>query len=231
LILTLHSAVFISTTQTFKTVKCYIMNTTWNYNSAPTGVILRNSTMNSDQQQQLKTWLYDIATDRDKAAFTALFSWFAPKIVRFGIQKLNTETAANELLQETMTKIWKKAHLFDGTKGEATTWVYSIMRNLSFDMLRKVRSNREDTLSEDIWPIAESQLVDDNAFDDHLMSSNMLKHINTLPEAQREVVNGLYFHDMSQEQLATKLSIPLGTVKSRLRLALVKLKQKIGESK
>lgn len=201
-----------------------------NYNSASTGIMIRNSTMDSTEQQQLKSWLYDIATDRDKAAFTELFKWFAPKVIRFGLQKLNTESAANELLQETMTNIWKKSHLFDGDKGEATTWVYSIMRNLSFDMLRKVKSNREDTLSEDIWPIAEAQLVEDNVFDDHLMSSNIIKHINCLPEPQKEVVQGVYFQEMSQEQLANKLGIPLGTVKSRLRLALVKLKQQIGES-
>jgi len=207
------------------------MNIPWNYNSVPTEVIIRNSTMNSNEQLQLKGWLYDIATDRDKAAFTALFSWFAPKVIRFGLQKLNTESAANELLQETMTRIWRKAHLFDGDKGQATTWVYSIMRNLSFDMLRKVKSNREDTLSEDIWPIAEAQLLDDDVFEDHLMNSNILQYIDILPDAQKMVINELYFNDMSQEQLADKLSIPLGTVKSRLRLALVKLKQQVGESK
>lgn len=207
------------------------MNIPWNYNSVSTEVIIRNSTMNSNEQLQLKSWLYDIATDRDKAAFTALFSWFAPKVIRFGLQKLNTESAANELLQETMTRIWRKAHLFDGDKGQATTWVYSIMRNLSFDMLRKVKSNREDTLSEDIWPIAEAQLLHDDIFDDHLMNSSIIKHIDTLPDAQRAVVKGIYFDDISQEQLAEKLAIPLGTVKSRLRLALVKLKQQVGESK
>ena len=129
-----------------------------------------------------------------------------------------------------MSNIWKKAHMFDGDKGEATTWVYSVMRNLSFDMLRKIKSNREDTLSEDIWPLAEAQLIEENSFDDHLMSSSIAKHLNTLPNAQKEVVEAIYFQEMSQEQLAVKLNIPLGTVKSRLRLALVKLKQKIGES-
>lgn len=201
----------------------------WNNKSVPTEVIISNSTMHSNEQQQLKSWLYDVATDRDKSAFTALFSWFAPKIIRFGLQKLNTESAANELLQETMTKIWRKAHQFDGDKGQATTWVYSIMRNLTFDMLRKIKSNREDNLSEDIWPIAEAQLSQDNIFDDHLMNSNIIKHINILPDAQKVIVQGLYFEDLSQEQLATKLAIPLGTVKSRLRLALVKLRQHLGE--
>ena len=129
-----------------------------------------------------------------------------------------------------MTKVWKKAHMFDGDKGEATTWVYTIMRNLSFDMLRKVKSNREDTLSDDIWPIAEAKLIQDDVFDDHLMNANILQHIETLPDAQKEVVKGIYFNELSQEQVSKQLNVPLGTVKSRLRLALAKLKQKIGES-
>ena len=198
--------------------------------SARSGITIRNSTMSADDYHQLKGWLYDIATDRDKQSFASIFSWFAPKIIRFGIQKLNTEAAANELLQETMTKVWKKAHMFDGDKGEATTWVYTIMRNLSFDMLRKVKSNREDTLSDDIWPIAEAKLIQDDVFDDHLMNANILQHIETLPDAQKEVVKGIYFNELSQEQVSKQLNVPLGTVKSRLRLALAKLKQKIGES-
>ena len=198
--------------------------------SARSDITIRNSTMSADDYHQLKGWLYDIATDRDKQSFASIFSWFAPKIIRFGIQKLNTEAAANELLQETMTKVWKKAHMFDGDKGEATTWVYTIMRNLSFDMLRKVKSNREDTLSDDIWPIAEAKLIQDDVFDDHLMNANILQHIETLPDAQKEVVKGIYFNELSQEQVSKQLNVPLGTVKSRLRLALAKLKQKIGES-
>lgn len=62
------------------------MNILWNNHSAPTKIIIRNSSMNSDERQQLKNWLYDIAINRDKSAFTSLFSWFAPKIIRFDIQ-------------------------------------------------------------------------------------------------------------------------------------------------
>lgn len=207
------------------------MNLSLAHLSACSGITIRNSTMSDDEYHQLKAWLYNIATDRDKQSFASLFSWFAPKIIRFGILKLNTESAANDLLQETMSNVWKKAHMFDADKGEATTWVYTIMRNLSFDMLRKIRSNREDTLSDDIWPIAESTMVEDDIFSDHLMTSTIAQHIECLPEAQKEVVNGLYFKELSQEQLANQLNIPLGTVKSRLRLALAKLKQQMGKSK
>lgn len=208
----------------------YIMNLSLMNISTRPEITIRNSTMSTDDYHQLKNWLYNIAIDRDKQSFASIFSWFAPKIIRFGIQKLNTEAAANELLQETMTNVWKKAHMFNSDKGEATTWVYTIMRNLTFDMLRKVKSNREDTLSDDIWPIAEAKLIQDDVFDDHLMSANILEHVDTLPEAQQAVVKGIYFDDLSQEQVSKQLQIPLGTVKSRLRLALAKLQKKMGES-
>ena len=82
---------------------------------------------------------------RDKQAFTHLFHFFSPKIQRIAKVKVNTDAQANEVVQETMGNVWRKAHLFDGNKGAVTTWVYTIMRNVTFDMLRKVRSNREDT--------------------------------------------------------------------------------------
>jgi len=120
-------------------------------------------------------------------------------------------------------------HLFNADKGAATTWVYTIMRNVTFDMLRKIKSNKEDNLSDDIWPIAESMNIETESYQDHLAQDNLLSVIDTLPKAQREVVKGFYFMEMSQEQLAIKLNLPLGTIKSRLRLALVKLKVQLGE--
>lgn len=208
----------------------YIMNLSLMNISARSDITIRHSAMNNDEYHQLNNWLYNIAADRDKKAFACLFNWFAPKIIRFGIQKLNTETSANELLQETMSNVWKKAHMFDAEKGQATTWVYTIMRNLTFDMLRKIKSNREDTLSDDIWPVAESTMVEDDVFSDHLLTSSLAQHIELLPEAQQTVVKYIYYRELSQEQVANELNIPLGTVKSRLRLALAKLKQQMGES-
>ena len=189
----------------------------------------RNQTMSPEESQQLKDWLRDIAVHRDKAAFSHIFKWFAPKIIRFGIKQLNTEAAANELLQDTMSNVWRKSHLFDSDKGAATTWVYTIMRNVSFDMLRKVRSQREDFLSDDIWPIVEAENVEEEVFNDHLMEGQIAQYLELLPEAQKQVIQGVYFQELSQEQLAEQLNIPLGTVKSRLRLALNKLKQQLGD--
>lgn len=176
----------------------------------------------------LSSWLISVAENRDKCAFANLFKWFSPKIIGFGRKQFNNPVMANELLQETMTNVWRKAHLYNVDKGAATTWIYTVMRNISFDMLRKIQSNQEDTISEDIWPLAEAQNSSDHMFADHLMDKQLEQYLNRLPENQKQVVRGVYFQELSQEQLAKQLNIPLGTVKSRLRLALTKLKQHIG---
>lgn len=179
---------------------------------------------------ELCQWLKAVSTKRDKHAFTQLFKFFAPKIQRIARSKFPNDAQASEVVQETMTNVWRKAHLFDDTKGAATTWVYTVMRNVSFDMLRKIKGNKEDNLSEDIWPLAEAMISDDESFNDHLADSQLLSEIESLPEAQQEVIKGFYFMELSQEQLAVHLNLPLGTIKSRLRLALAKLKAQLGEN-
>lgn len=188
-----------------------------------------NAMNDSTEYQQLSQWLISVAETRNKDAFSKLFQFFAPKILRIAFTKFNQETQAQEVVQETMSNVWRKAHLFDDQKGAATTWVYTVMRNVTFDMLRKVQSNREDTLSDDIWPMTEHVAAEDEVFDDHLAQGYILSVIDQLPENQQQVIKGFYFLEMSQEQLANHLDLPLGTIKSRLRLALAKLKVQLGE--
>ena len=184
---------------------------------------------NDIQHTDICLWLSAVATSRDKSAFTQLFNFFAPKILHISQSKLANKTLANEVVQETMTNVWKKSHLFDQSKGAPTTWVYTIMRNVTFDMLRKMQSNKEDNLSDDIWPMVESDAVEEKPFSDHLQQKNVLAVIEQLPKNQQEVIQAYYFMEMSQEQLAQHLDLPVGTVKSRLRLALSKLKEHLGE--
>lgn len=178
---------------------------------------------------QLCRWLNAVAQHRSKQDFTHLFKFFAPKILRIARAKFPNEAQANEVVQDTMSNVWRKAHLFNESKGAATTWVYTVMRNVTFDMLRKIKGNKEDHLSDDIWPIAESAVSETDTFDDHLENQNLLSVIDLLPASQKEVVKGFYLMEMSQEQLAKQLNLPLGTIKSRLRLALAKLKVQLGE--
>lgn len=190
----------------------------------------QSKNMDDTPTQALSEALVEVADQRDKVAFATLFKYFAPKIKRFGVKQYGSEAMAMELVQDTMTSVWRKAHLYNKEKGAATTWVYTVMRNASFDALRKLKSKKEEHISEEIWPtLQESQSYDDG-FRDHLQDKQIQKYISCLPVAQQEVVKGVYFQEMSQEQLAEQLNIPVGTVKSRLRLALQKLRAEMGDS-
>ncbi|WP_410007648.1 sigma-70 family RNA polymerase sigma factor [Pseudoalteromonas holothuriae] len=180
--------------------------------------------------QALSEALCKVAQLRDKRAFAMLFEYFAPKIKRFGIKQFGNEALAMELVQDTLTTVWRKAHLYHPERGAATTWVYTVMRNASFDALRKIKSNKEEHLSEDIWPLLQEEQSSEDGFSDHLEDQKIQEHIGKLPPAQQDVVKGVYFQQMSQEQLAEQLDIPVGTVKSRLRLALQKLRAEMGDS-
>lgn len=178
----------------------------------------------------LSTALVKVASDRDKLSFAELFKYFAPKIKNFGLKQYGSEALAMELVQDTMTAVWRKAHLYNPERGAATTWVYTVMRNASFDALRKIKSNREDCYSDDIWPLLEEDQASEHQFADHFQEKQIQKHLDKLSKEQRDVVKGVYFQEMSQEQLAQHLNIPVGTVKSRLRLALKKLRAEMGDS-
>jgi RNA polymerase sigma-70 factor (ECF subfamily) len=181
---------------------------------------------------ELSDWLALVASNQDKAAFTKLFRFFAPKIHHFGLKQHGNDSQANELVQDTMTNVWKKAHLYDASKGAATTWIYTVMRNASFDQLRKIKSKAEQNLGDDIWPL--EQALSENhdistSFSDHLMTKQLESLVDGLPLAQRVVVQGVYFQELSQEQLSQQLGVPIGTIKSRLRLALEKIRQQMGD--
>lgn len=180
-----------------------------------------NNIPETDIADSLQSALCDVAKHQDRKAFELLFKHFSPKIRAFGLQRFKQEAQALELVQETMLLVWRKAALFNADKGKASTWIYTIMRNHCFDMLRKKQSQKEDQISDDLWPMLEEQQVLE---DDHLLSRNLLSEINSLPKPQREIVEALYIKELSQKEVATLLNIPLGTVKSRLRLALSKLK-------
>lgn len=175
------------------------------------------------QEEQLATLMLKVANHQDKEAFRLLFCHFMPKVRAFGMQRLHQQGLAMDLVQETMTSVWTKAHLYNADKGSVTTWVFTVMRNQCFDMLRRVQHNKEDTFGDDLWPLCESSMTQDLQTD-HKFTTKLLQHVNALPLAQRQVVQGIYLQELTQQELADALKVPIGTIKSRLRLGLEKLK-------
>jgi RNA polymerase sigma-70 factor (ECF subfamily) len=141
-----------------------------------------------------------------------------------------SQQQAKDLLQETMSNVWHKAHLFNSDKGNVSTWIFTIARNVRFDMLRKMQSRKDDISAEDLWPVLDESTYASSPDDEQsVVIDQLMEHMQQLPEGQRHVVQAIYIEGKSQQEVADELSIPLGTVKSRARLAILKLKEVLGE--
>jgi RNA polymerase sigma-70 factor (ECF subfamily) len=169
--------------------------------------------------------LKKVGETQDRAAFGLLFEHFSPRLKAFLLKagSLNEESA-EELVQETMIKVWRKSSSYSPAQASASTWIYTIARNTRVDWLRKQIREDSDALSaDDIYDDDEegspySTLLQIRR-NDHI--SELLKE---LPQEQSEVLGMMYLRGMSGQQISGALAVPLGTVKSRTRLALAKLK-------
>lgn len=179
------------------------------------------------KQVDWRSVLVKVSTDRCKRSYAQLFAYFAPRLKAFGMKQFGQEAQAMEMVQETLLNVWQKAHLYSPEKGAPSTWIFTIARNLSYDMMRKKGSRGEEVCAEDLWPVlSDREPDDDRLLPEHLLMQRQLdKFYDVLSETQMEVVRKVYLEDKPQQQVAEELEIPLGTVKSRLRLAVQKLRE------
>ena len=171
-----------------------------------------------------------IATHQDRSAFAALFQHFAPRIKTFMQRSGSSEARAEELAQETMLAVWRKALLFDPASASAATWVFTIARNLRIDAYRR---ERRGGVVETTDIAIEFQVDESPQPDARLASSQTEARVQTalaaLSDEQKRVVELSFFEEKAHAEIATILDIPLGTVKSRLRLAMGRLRNLLGE--
>jgi RNA polymerase sigma-70 factor, ECF subfamily len=165
-----------------------------------------------------------IAERADRKAFAALFGWYAPRIKAFMIRGGTDGDVAQEVAQEAMIAVWRKAATFDVGLARPATWIFSIARNKRIDMLRRER--RFDLAVEDVTPLAGEEPV---AADAGAIAAETVARVRasvqTLPPDQLEVIRKAFFEEKSHSTIAAELGLPLGTVKSRIRHALLRLRQ------
>lgn len=184
----------------------------------------------ADNPEHAAELLARIASEQSRAAFAELFRHFAPRLQAYATRQFGNEQTAMDLVQETMVNVWHKAHLFKPDRGSAATWIFTIARNIRFDFLRKNKHRQHDLSADDLWPVLAEEnesLDDDYALDNDLLMQQLAVYTESLPKAQRIVIELIYVEGKSQQEVADALDIPLGTVKSRTRLALQKLRELI----
>ena len=157
---------------------------------------------------------------QDQAAFAELFQHFAPRIKAFLIKSGSDVAMAEECAQEVMATLWHKSHLFDPSRATVATWVFTIARNKRIDVLRKQRRPEPEDLG---WgPEAEPEQEDVVALQQE--TAQLRDALSALPDAQRQLIEKAYFGDLSHREIASQTGLPLGTIKSRIRLALDRLR-------
>lgn len=190
----------------------------------PTGAEETSTTSAANLARLIET----VAVDRDRVAFTVLFDYFAPRIKAFLMRSNNTPaTLAEELAQEAMLTVWRRAAQFDRARAGASSWIFTIARNLRIDVARREQRGKvlELEASESLEPPAQP----DAEFDAGEREQRVRAALSHLSDDQMRVVRLSFFEGKAHGDIALELQLPLGTVKSRIRLAMNRLRDLLGD--
>jgi len=187
--------------------------------------LMTDTTAKTDKLSQLSECIDRVAEHRDKAAFAELFDHYAPLIRAYSLaREPGADLVADELVQEVMTRIWLKAEKYNARLANLNTWIFTLARNCRIDYLR--RNSRYVT---EIDPTDIFNDIEDEGPGPFQMAQqsrvqqNIRAGLEQLPQEQSEILTKVYLEGKSHQQTSEELKLPLGTVKSRVRLALRKL--------
>ena len=169
--------------------------------------------------------LVNVGQNQNKAAFADIFQHFAPRVKSYMLKLGSVDEVAEELAQQTLLKVWRKAQLFDPEKAAASTWIFRIARNLRIDTLRKQKHFFDDDY--DLEGIVDEQEDAEDKVSREQKSHNITLALSALPQEQTRIIRLSFYDGLSHSEIANQLEIPLGTVKSRIRLAFGHLRKNL----
>lgn len=162
-----------------------------------------------------------IAQDGDREAFVLLFDHYAPRVKALLVRTGTNPVAAEELAQETLLAVWRKAHLFDPTRASAAAWIFTIARNLRIDSIR--RSDRA-VYAEDQAPPGDDPPQPDTILAGVQDGQRVRAAMASLNPDQAQAIEMAFFHEQTHTQISQALGVPLGTIKARIRFGMMKLR-------
>ncbi|MBC7149582.1 MAG: sigma-70 family RNA polymerase sigma factor [Rhizobium sp.] len=188
---------------------------------------LARDTNDEISQRSLSQMLAAVGQNKDIEAFEALFRHYGPRVRAYMAKLARDGQGAEELMQETMLAVWNKAHQFDPARGNVSSWIFTIARNLRIDAYRKEKRPVFDPtdpafVPDDVPPA-------DVEFEGRQEADRLRRAMETLPAEQLELLKLSFYNEASHSAIASKLGLPMGTVKSRIRLAFAKLRAALEE--
>lgn len=168
-------------------------------------------------------WMLAVRDGRDKAAFAKLFDHFGPRLKGVAVRGGMPPAQAEDIVQDVMLTVWRKAHLFDPQRAQVSAWIYQISRNRQIDVIRKERRPVPEELKEP--EATQEDAVQVVALDQEV--SKLRAALASLKPAQREMVEKAYLGELSHSDIREQTGLPLGTIKSRIRLGLEKLRHEL----
>ncbi len=168
-----------------------------------------------------------LAQDGDKRAFAALFAHFGPRVKAYLMRSGSPADSAEELAQEAMATVWRRAESFDPSQASVATWIFTIARNKRIDAYR--RTNRPELDPEDPALVPQAEIAPDRFVEEGEVSEAIRAAVTTLPPEQADMLRMAFFQDKAHSEIAEETGLPLGTVKSRLRLAIARMRKQLKE--
>lgn len=173
--------------------------------------------------------IFAIANGRDRSAFKQLFDEFAPRVKSFAMRMGAEPRQAEDLAQDVMLTVWRRAEQFNPAKAGVSTWIFAIARNRRIDLLRREKRPEFDA-SDPAWS-AESEPRPDEALQVAREHARVHAALAELPKDQAAMLRLAFIEDKTHSAIAAELEMPLGTVKSRIRLAMDKMRLKLGSER
>jgi len=172
-------------------------------------------------------WITAIALREDRAAFAALLAFYAPRIKTMLMRAGASADAGEDIAQETLLTVWRKAAYFDPSRASAAAWVYTIARNIRIDRLRQQQRAKLYALQEPVE--SDEPERPDAALSSAQRADRVRAALSQIPPEQVKVLKLSFFEGRAHGDIAQQLDLPLGTVKSRLRLAMNRLRHLLGD--
>lgn len=182
-------------------------------------------TLTAEQRERFSDLLEAVATAQDRTAYAEIFAYYAPRVKSYLLRLGSDDAGAEEIAQDVMVTVWRKANLFDRRQASVSTWIFRIARNRRIDVFRRTKKPPLDPEEPLVLPAGAP--APEAGVEAQDVENQVREAMKGLPEEQLSMIRLAFYDGLSHREIAEKLDLPLGTVKSRIRLAFAKMKGRL----